>query len=328
MKPSTGIVNSLQAEFKDVFVGRRVLVTGATGFIGWHLCKALVALKAEVYGISRTASTENLPIGCQPKEVDLRDHKAVNAILRKLQPELIYHLAGLVTARQDIDLVLPMLQHNLIATVHLLLAAREAGCDRFVCAGSSEDLSNGREKTDKVPLSPYAAAKTAANLYAKMFQRLYGLPLVVVRPYMIYGPRQGKTKLIPYVILSLLRGEAPQLSSGQRVCDFIYILDIVRGLLMAGIEPQVLGETVDFGTGSGSQIQDVVNLLIELTGSDLRPVFCAIPDWGGESPQVADCNKAKCLLGWEPLWPLRDGLAETIAWYRSEMEAENNNGTS
>lgn len=328
MKLSSGTVYSWQAEFGDAFTRRRVLVTGATGFIGWHLCKALVTLGAEVHGVSRTASTENLPRGCQTRKVDLRDYATVKTTLSELQPELIYHLAGLVTAQQDIALVLPMLQHNLLTTVHLLLAATEVGCDRFVCVGSSEEGLDGEEKPNRVPSSPYAAAKAAASLYAKMFHRLYNLPLVLVRPYMVYGPRQEKTKLLPYTILSLLQREPPQLSSGRRVCDFIYVLDVVRGLLKAGIEPQVIGETVDLGTGSGNYIQDVVNLLVEMTGSEIKPVFGAIPDRIGESSQVADREKTKRLLGWEPLCSLRDGLTETVAWYRAEMEEKSKNGTS
>lgn len=318
MKLSSGTVYFWQAEFGESFVGRRVLVTGATGFIGWHLCEALVTLGAEVHGLSRTASTKNLPRGCQSRAVDLRDYEAVKAVLSQLQPELIYHVAGMVTAQEDMALVMPMLQHNLIGTVHLLLVGTEAGCGRFVCVGSSEEPLE--DKTDQVPSSPYAAAKMVGSIYARMFHRLYNFPLVLVRPFMVYGPRQEVTKLVAYTILSLLRGEPPQVSSCQRVYDFIYVLDVVRGLLKAGVQPGVVGEAIDLGIGRGSRIQDVVNLLVELIDSNIKPVFGAIPDRVGEESRIANREKTKRLLGWEPLWSLRDGLAETIAWYREYDE--------
>lgn len=325
MKRSSGTVYSWQVEFGHTFAGHRVLVTGATGFIGYHLCEALGALGAEVYGLSRNASSVNLPKECKPEPVDVRDYEVVKEILSELRPGLIYHLAGMVTARQEISLVLPMLQHNLIGTVHLLLAATETNCSRFVYVGSSEEICE--KKSDQIPSSPYAAAKKAGNLYARMFHRLYNLPVVIVRPFMVYGPRQEITKLVPYSIVSLLRGEPPQASSAQRVCDFVYVLDVVRGLLKAGVVPRVVGETMDLGTGSGSRVQDVVNLLVKLTDSELEPVFRARANRIGESTQIADCEKTKRLLGWEPLWSLRDGLAETVAWYRERMK-ENKDGPS
>lgn len=311
---------SWQAEFGDAFTERKVLVTGATGFIGWHLCEALVALGAEVCGLSRTACPENLVHGCQGWAVDLADIEAVRAVISQMQPQFIYHLAGMVTARQGLNLVLPMLQSNLVGTVHLLLTAAEIGCERIVIAGSSE------EPRDGAPTSPYAAAKAAATMYARMFHGVYDLPVVVVRPFMTYGPRQEPTKLIPYTILALLHEENPHLSSGRRVCDFVYVLDVVRGFLKAGVQLGLEGETVDLGTGEGTSVRDVVELLVELSGSTARPVFGAIPDRIGERPLVADRDAIRRLIDWEPRWSLRDGLMETVAWYRSRVKGSN--GTS
>lgn len=311
---------SWQAEFSDAFAGRKALVTGATGFIGWHLCEALVRLGAEVHGLSRSACLDNLVPGCQAWAVDLTDIEATRAAILQTRPQFIYHLAGMVTARQNLDLVLPMLQSNLVGTVHLLLTAAEIGCERVVIVGSSE------EPRDGVPTSPYAAAKAAASMYARMFRKIYNLPVVVVRPFMTYGPRQEPTKLIPHTILALLRGEAPHLSSGRRVCDFIYVVDVVRGFLHASIRPNLEGKTIDLGTGEGRSVRDVVELLVELSGSTVRPVFGAIPDRIGEHPQIADRDATRRLLDWEPHWSLRDGLAETIEWYRSRMR--DTNGTS
>ena len=308
---------SWQAEFGNAFAERKVLVTGATGFIGWHLCEALVTLGAEVHGLSRAACAQNLPSGCQAWAVDLTNIEAVRAAVLKIQPQFIYHLAGMVTARQDLNLVLPMLQNNLVGTVHLLLAVAEIGCEHIVVVGSSEEPTTST--TDDAPTSPYAAAKAAASMYARMFQRVYGLPVVVVRPFMTYGPRQEPMKLIPYAILALLHGESPHLSNGERVCDFVYVLDVVRGLLKAGVQPDLEGETVDLGTGEGTRVRDVVEFLVELIGSTVQPVFGALPDRIGERPHTAGRDATQRRLDWEPLWSLRDGLMETIEWYRARV---------
>jgi UDP-glucose 4-epimerase len=311
-------VYSWQNEFRDTFAERKVLVTGATGFIGSHLCEALVGLGADVHGLSRTASTQNLASGCKAWAVDLTDVEVVRAALSEIQPQFIYHLAAMVTARQDLNLVLSMLQNNLVSTVHLLLAAAEIACERMVVMGSSEEPTAGASA--EIHTSPYAAAKAAASIYTQMFHKVYGLPVVVVRPFMTYGPRQHPAKLIPYTILTLLRGESPKLSSGERVCDFVYVLDIVRGLLKAGIQPGLDGGRIELGTGVGTRIRDVAEVLVELSGSATRPVFGVIPDRLGERPQIADRDASRRLIGWEPLWSLRDGLMETVAWYRVRVE--------
>jgi len=311
-------VDFWQTKFNPVFAGRRVLVTGATGFVGGHLCRALIELGAEVHGLARRASESTLVPGCQPWAVDLMDALAVQQALSEAQPHLVYHLAGLVTAHQDASLVLPMLQNNLLGAINLLLAATKTECDRLILVGSSEEPAAGA--TDPTPTSPYAAAKAATSLYAQMFHRVYGVPIVGVKPFVIYGSHQDVTKFIPYTILSLLREEAPRLSSGKRVVDLVYIVDIVRGLLQVGIQPGLEGKVMDLGTGQGTCLRDVVELLVELSNSQVTPLFGAVADRLGEHPQIADRDITRQLLDWEPLWSLRQGLTETIGWYRSQQE--------
>ncbi len=308
-------MNFWQTEYGQAFAGRKILVTGATGFIGSHLCDALVALGAEVHAMSRGSSRQTLVLNGHFWSVDLADFEAVQTTTLKIQPEFVYHLAALVTARQDLDLVLPMLHSNLVGTVNLLLAvAKNDCCERMVVVGSSEELKSG------APTSPYAAAKAGATTYAKMFYHVYGLPVVVARPFVTYGPRQEVTKLIPYTILALSKGERPRLSSGRRVGDFVYVLDVVRGLLNAGLRPNLEGELIELGTGEGTRVRDVVELLVELSANKCQPLFGALPDRTGERPQVADLNVTQRLLDWKPKWTLRNGLAETVAWYRDKME--------
>ena len=289
-------------------------MTGATGFIGKHLCAALFTLGAEVHGLARTPTKQESIH--QLWAVDLLDLESVKAVITQTHPEIVYHLAGMVTARQDRDLILPTLRSNLLGTIHLLLALSEVGCERLVIAGSSEELG-----TDGgVPGSPYAAAKLASTQYALMFQRLYGVPASVARIYMSYGPGQSPDKLVPYVARCLLTGTSPKLSNGARVCDFTYVLDIVRGLLLVACQPAV--QVVGLGTGKGVTIRDVVEMLVALTGSASRPEYGAIPSRVGERAHVASLSATQRALSWEPRWSLREGLTETVTWCKAELIRE------
>lgn len=256
--------------------------------------------------------------GVHQRVVDLRQREDVKAEVARVRPGLIFHLAGLVTARRDCDLVLPMFEANAIGTVHLLLAASEVSCERLVLVGTAE-ASGWDEQAG--PNSPYAASKHVAEIYGQMFYRLYGLPVVSVRPFLTYGPWQDPSKLIPYTILTLLRSEAPVLTSGERMCDALYVEDVVRGLLKAAVaSSEVLGVCMDLGTGKGVSIRELVETVARLIGSRQSLVFGGLPDRVCEEGAVADAKRTKSLLGWEPRWSLDDGLRTTVGWYRQHPE--------
>ena len=307
-------MSSSRAELAEQLAGRRILVTGATGFIGSHLCEALAALGAEVHGASRRADGVEV-VGCVLHSVDLTDEQATARLFAELEPSAAYHLAGLVTGRPDIDLVGPMLANNVAATANVLLAAQRTGCERVVYGGSAEEPRPG-----DVAASPYAAAKAAGTLWARMFERVWRLPVAIVRPFLVYGPRQETSKLVPSVTLSLLRGEAADVRSPRRVCDFVFIGDVVSGLLLAGSRPDAIGRAVDLGTGTGTRISDLVRLLADLLGHEL-PFVEDTSNGDEELSSVADVETAREVLGWEAQWPLADGLKETIAWYETELRA-------
>ncbi len=252
-----------QAEFSDAFRGQRALVTGSTGFIGRALCEALLALGAETHGLARGA--EQNPAGVRAWPCDLRNPDAVEQTYGKIRPDHVFHLAAQVTARQEADLVRPMLEHNVLGTVNLLLAAVQWLCRRIVCAGSAEEPLG--EIRRAAPASPYTAAKTAAGVYARLFNRVYNLPVVLARPFLTYGPGQDATKLFPYTILKLLGGESPRLTSGARLCDFVHLTDIVRGLLYCAVQTGIEGQTLDLGSGQVVSIRTAVELVAELIGT-------------------------------------------------------------
>jgi len=304
-----------QTEYGQGLLGKRVLVTGATGFVGGHLCQALSLLGAEIIALSRCAQASSCEETCWC-QADLRDLEDVRALVRTQQPQLVFHVAGLVNTRQDRALLHPMIEHNVIGTVNLLLALTETGCERVVLLGSSEEPF---DVAHVAPNSPYAASKMASSMYGRMFHGLYDLPVVIARLFMSYGPGQSPEKLIPYTILSLLQGHSPRLSSGTRVCDMIFILDLIRGLLHAGLLPHIAGQTVDIGTGQQTSVREVVELLAEMIDSTAHPLFGEMPDRKYEFLQVAERPLQLATGPWAPRWSLREGLAETIAWYAAHQ---------
>lgn len=302
----------LESKLKDC----RVLVTGCSGFIGQHLCELLLDLGANVYGLSRTCKP---PAGCQSLKIDLRNPDALKDAIATIKPQIIYHLAGLVTAQPDRHLVIPMLETNLLGSVNLLMSAEEIKCDRIIMVGSSEEVI---DSLDSIPSSPYACAKTCASMYAKMFYKLYSLPVVIVRPFLTYGPKQAVTKLIPYTITSLLQGKTPKVRSGKRLCDFIYVSDVVTGLLQSGIYPNIEGQSIDLGTGIATSVQELVEHLTQLTESSLQPKFDSFPERLYEYNQIANYERTKKILNWSPRWSLSEGLLETVNWYKKTIIPE------
>lgn len=307
---------SWKNEFGDEFAGRKVLVTGSTGFIGSHLCDALLSLSATVCGICRSSRPSDSTLPYEVFPLDLCEKTPLRAAVARMRPDYVFHLGGLVTARPEAELVLPMLHVNLTGTVNLLLASLDIQCRRFVAVGSSEEPLPGHP----VPTSPYAAAKAAASMYARMFFQLYGLPTVVAKACLTFGPRQDRTKLIPHVISSFLSGKEVRIRSGSRECDFIYVSDTVRGLLRAAMQPGVEGEIIDIGTGKFHRIRDVVDMLAAMCNGTSRVSYDDNGDRPGETCAV-ESQCARRLFGWEPLWSLRDGLRETVNWHLTEGRA-------
>jgi nucleoside-diphosphate-sugar epimerase len=162
--------------------------------------------------------------------------------------------------------------------------------------------------------------KWASSAYARMFHALYRLPVVILRVFMVYGPAQrDMRKLMPYVVLSLLKGDVPKLTSGQRPVDWIYVDDVVEALLASGLAGHVEGETIDIGSGKLETVKTVVEQLVRLIGSDVAPAFGASPDRPLEQVRVADTKLAEELLGWTPQVPLDEGLKRTVAWYEQNL---------
>ena len=307
----------------------KILVTGARGFIGSQLCKRLVVSGVELHAVSRHPPVDvvawwqsiggdvsNAPRAASIRwwNVDLVDLQATRELIRTIRPDATYHLASLVTGSRSLDMALPILQNNFLTAFNLLLGTAENRAGRMVLAGSLEEPDNPYP----VPSSPYAAAKGAAAQYARMFGALYQTEVVMTKISMAYGPAQADvTKLVPYVITALLRGVRAKLSSGLRLVDWIYVDDVVDGLIACAHAPRADGCSVDLGAGEVVSIREIVQQLRELIPGAPEPFFGAVPDRPLELTRKADVATCFGLIGWKPSTTLQAGLQRTVDWYKS-----------
>jgi len=253
--------------------------------------------------------------------VDLSEASAVGTLVRSVRPDYVFHLASHVMGAPDLQHVLPTFHSNLQTTVNLLYSLTEVGCRRIITTGSLVEPEPGIEQ--KIPNSPYAAAKWASSDYARMFHALYGVPVAIARVFMVYGPgQQDESKLVPYVIRCLFRGEPPKITSGRHVIDWVFVSDVVAGFLKLAAALDVDGKTVDLGSGSTMSTAELVDTICRLMDAKVQPLYGALPDRPLEPLRVAHVQETLRLIGWSPQVALVDGLKSTIAWYRQHPGGE------
>lgn len=293
----------------EKLAGKKILVTGGGGFIGRNLTDKLYDAGAEVHCTSRSVQTKNQKAVWWQGVFD--DHATAKNLLHAIKPDIIFHLSGHVTAANGIENILPAYHSHVTSTINLLTLAADLGCERIILTGSSN------EPLDEMPApnSPYAAAKWTQHVYGHLFHRLYKLPVVVARPFVGYGPGQGREKLIPYVILSLLRGENPPLSNGRWKTDWIYIDDMVEGILQCALVPGIEGTTLDIGSGKLTSVREIVEKIVTILKPKAQPLFGALPDRYVEHSRIANTQLTFSKLNWKPEMNFDDGLKKTVEWF-------------
>jgi UDP-glucose 4-epimerase len=300
------------------FHGATALVTGAAGFIGSALSARLTASGADVHSVSRRPRG---PISAHHHwSLDLSDSSAVIQLIKSVKPDYVFHLASHVWGAPDLKHYLPAFHSNLQTSVNLFYALAETGCKRVITTGSLVEPDAGSGQS--IPNSPYAAAKWASASYARMCHALYKLPVAIARVFMVYGPaQQDEGKLVPYVIRCLQRGEAPMISSGRHVIDWVFVDDVVEGFMKMAISEDIGGQSVDLGTGVQTTTADLVETLCDLMGGEIRPLYGALSDRPLEPVRVADRERAYAQVGFRSQVALREGLQRTIHWYNAHPAA-------
>ena len=300
----------------------KVIITGATGFIGRHLAQAVAASGASVYGLSRS---ESYIADVHGYVCDITDRRLLNEIVGDVRPSHIFHLAGNKARSANIKDFRQCIDENLIGTLNLLEACEAASCvPRFISLGTCEEYGGAEapylETTREVPVSAYSCSKVAMTQLLQTYHRIHGFPTVVLRPSLAYGPGQGDEMFLPALIRSLLSGQRFAMSRGGQTRDYVYIDDLIRAILLAAERPEAIGQVINISSGMPTRIIDVTRLAVNLIGKEAE----ALLDIGkiayrqGEAMNYwANRAKAKQLLGWEPGVNLCDGMARTVAYYKS-----------
>lgn len=314
---------------------RRVLVTGADGFIGSHLVEALCAqgypVRAFVMYNSFGSNGWLDTIALNDVEViagDIRDARSVREAVRGCP--LVMHLAALIAIPYSYQCPESYLDTNVRGTLNVLQAARDIGIERLVHTSTSEVYGTARfvPITEEHPLqgqSPYSASKIAADQMVCAFHASFGVPAITVRPFNTFGPRQSLRAIIPTVITQIAAGERElHLGVLHPTRDFNYVADTVEGFICAGEANDSAGEVINLGSNFEISIGDTVRLIAEIMGADVSIVTDPqrLRPEGSEVERLwADNSKAKRLLGWEPKFGGRDGmrrgLEKTITWFNN-----------
>lgn len=309
----------------------RYLVTGGAGFIGSNLVEALLARGASVRVLDdfSTGKRENLASlegDLEVVEGDVRDYRAVRRAVEGV--EAIFHEAALPSVARSIDDPVGSNDVNVRGTLQVILAARAAGVRRVVYASSSSVYGDApnlpkAETMAPSPLSPYAVQKLAGELYARIALGLFGVEVLSLRYFNVFGPRQDPegeyAAVIPRFALAALSGKSPTIfGDGRQSRDFTYVANVVEANLRALEAPrEAVGEVFNVGSGERHTLLDLVRALGKIAG---RPEFAARhgPARAGDvRHSQASIEKARAILGYEPRVSFEEGLERTLAWFRS-----------
>lgn len=310
--------------------GKRVLVTGAGGFIGSHLVERLVDSGAVVrafvhYNALGTWGWLDESSICREVEVfsgDICDRDSICQAMRDV--EFVFHLAALIGIPYSYRAPDSYLRTNIGGTLNVLQCALEGRVERLIHTSTSEVYGSARYVPidESHPLqgqSPYAATKIGADKMAEAFHLSFGLPVVIVRPFNTFGPRQSARAVVPTIIRQCITGEAVRLGNITPTRDLNYVADTVEGFLLAASVSEATGRTINLGSGREISIGELVSAVGRLTGhsAEIEMEDRRMRPQGSEVERlVADSSLARRMLGWEPKTDLEEGLSRTIEWVR------------
>lgn len=313
-----------------------VLVTGAGGFIGSHLTEQLVRRGARVRCFVRYNSRNDpgllrmLPYEIQESvEIvmgDLRDPDGVRQAVDDM--EIVFHLGAIIPIPYSYVHPREVMATNIGGTLNVLLAAREVGVRRVIHTSTSEVYGTAEYVPidEKHPLnaqSPYSASKIAADKLAESFHLSYDLPVVTIRPFNTYGPRQSDRAVVPTIITQALTQDQVLLGAMHPRRDLTYVADTVSGFIAAAtVENNVEGQTINLGYGEDISISDLAQRIVQLTARDIEIVFDASrirPPRSEVQQLLADNSQASQLLDWQPQVNLDQGLQTTIEWISNRL---------
>jgi dTDP-glucose 4,6-dehydratase len=314
--------------------GKRVLVTGAGGFMGSHLTERLIREGADVRAFvhyNALGSWGWLDFSPFREEIevvagDITDHASVrNALAGR---EIAFHLAALIAIPYSYQAPELYMRTNALGTLNILQAAREAGLERIIHTSTSEVYGTARTVPipEEHPLqgqSPYSASKISADKVAESYACSFDTPVVTVRPFNTFGPRQSTRAVIPTIITQCLRGDVIKLGALSPTRDMNYVSNTIEGYLRAAEVPEAIGRTINLGSGREISIGDLAQMIAKMVGREVRiesQEELLRPDKSEVNRLLADNALALEILDWEPRVSLEEGLEKTIAWMHDHVD--------
>jgi len=314
--------------------GKRVLVTGAGGFIGSHLTERLVELGATTRALVHYNALgswgwlDHSPFRNDIEAVagDVTDRDSVRQVVHRM--ERVFHLAALIAIPYSYQAPASYVRTNVEGTLNVLQAAHERGVEVVVHTSTSEVYGTARYVPidEAHPLqgqSPYAASKIGADKMAEAFHLSFGLPVVTVRPFNTFGPRQSARAIVPTIIAQGLAGSVVRLGNLHPRRDLTFVSDTVEGLVRAAAVTEAIGKTVNLGSGCEISVGDLVDLIAGLIGQPMSistEPERARPRDSEVDRLRADNARARQILRWEPVVGLKEGLGRTIEWMQAHLE--------
>ena len=313
---------------------KKILVTGADGFIGSHLTEALLDMGCHVRALSLYNSFNdwgwleaikdidsaklNMDVVCG----DVRDPHFCKEITKDI--DVIFHLAALIAIPYSYVAPASYVDTNVKGTLNICQAAKENGCERVIHTSTSEVYGTAQyvpidEKHPLQPQSPYSASKIGADQMALSFHLAFGLPVIVARPFNTYGPRQSARAVIPTIITQIAAGKKQiQLGDVSPTRDFNYVLDTCQGFIALAQSIETIGEVINIGSGTEISVGDTLNLIKELMKSDVEFII----DENRIRPENSEVFRLCCdntrineLTGFQPEYSIEQGLKKTIDWF-------------
>jgi dTDP-glucose 4,6-dehydratase len=310
----------------------KILITGAGGFIGSHLCEYLVKQGYDVRAFVRYNSRsyfgwlEESPI---KKDLefytgDIRDFDSLKDSMKGV--DIVFHLAALIGIPYSFRSPLAYIKTNIEGTYNVLQASRDLKIKRVIHTSTSEIYGTAQyvpidEKHPTNPQSPYAATKSGADELALSFYRSFDLPVTIIRPFNTFGPRQSARAVIPTIITQILSGKKQiELGNLESTRDLNYVLNTVEGFYKVGLHENTIGEVVNLGSGKEISIKDLAYQIAKMHNSSIdfkmdekriRPVKSEV------GRLLCDASKANKMTGWMPKYSLEEGLEQTIEWFKA-----------
>jgi len=307
---------------------RKILITGATGFVGANLTRHFLEKGADVSVFTRKMSDKwrirDILNDISEYHVDLKNLHVLSKAIKKIKPNIIIHTAvyGGYSFQNDTTKII---EANFAGTVNLINASICAGFELFINTGSSSEYgikSKPMKETDlPEPVSEYGVSKAAASAYCHAVARKEGMPIATLRLFSPYGYYEDRDRLVSSVILSCLRHINPKLSSPDSVRDFIFIEDVIDAYeKIIDNKDKVKNEIFNAGSGKQHTVREVVKNIVKLTGSKVKPEWGRVANLRNEPLRwQADISKAKRLLSWEPEYSLMQGLEKNINWFKKNI---------